>query len=505
MMKLSSSYFKVLAITLLCYKAHCNENLTTIIGVDTCPYNIDVAGVFRYFSSETNILITGINIQNNSQDTIYSVHIGRDIKQKNKYIDEFEYKYLLPFPIPPGGEAGFSDIINFSRTNIDLSEPRELIMIYSIVRINNVFIQCETSPLYPTRSSWHGKISFVHPNNKKRVLIEATMGTWCGLCPRTIVDIENWIQRYPDGSIIPINVHTRHDPMTLEDYMEQITPFYLDKTPWYYVDRLTPFTGDDNIDKRKSEPAPAEIYYTREYNPGDRHLTINVKAEMLTDVSTGLRFAVIIKENDVTGSTRDYGQSNSYAGGALGPMGGFENKPPYIRQGDILHQHVARILVGGWAGVEVKKLTSHTRELGFGDKVEHRFVVNLPSWINERNIDIVAILIDESTGQIINANGEERISTSTFVGQNTNQLRFNVFPNPVEGNILNIHCANNSPSTYNVSLLTLMGNEIISQRITTTLKQEVLKIDVNDLLSGKPYLLQITDDRNSSYITTVIK
>lgn len=238
------------------------------------------------------------------------------------------------------------------------------------------------------------------------VLIEEATGTWCQYCPRGEVYARELAEQYP-GQYVFVAVHF-NDPM---DYPEYADATGLSGLPTGNVDRafsssLEPYS-DLNLDMntRLSETPAANVSVDTDWNETTREIEITVTATVFEDLSGDYRLAAIVMEDGVTGPAPAYDQSNSYSGGDLGPMGGYENLPSSISASVMVYDHVARSLPGGYEG----DANSLPETLTSGQSYSYSYTYTLPEDYDEAYVHVAGIMVDKNSGNIVNAIGGDYI------------------------------------------------------------------------------------------------
>ena len=150
----------------------------------------------------------------------------------------------------------------------------------------------------------------------KAVVGEEATGTWCGWCPRGMVGMEYMEEEYGEDWI-GIAVHN-NDPMANDDYDDWMAN-QISRYPSGLVDR------EGDID-----PAAATLeanfltaldkfaYASIEAWPlidEDNQVEIRVRVKFAVDMEEDMSLAVMIVEDDLSGSTSDWNQANYYSGG----------------------------------------------------------------------------------------------------------------------------------------------------------------------------------------------
>lgn len=272
------------------------------------------------------------------------------------------------------------------------------------------------------------KFNTVSQNSPKKVVIEEGTGTWCGYCPRGAVAMHNATNNFPDD-FIGIAVHN-DDPMQLNEYN---TAANFSGFPSMNVDRSLLDEGVSSnfspiINERKNVIVPAALSATSTL--AGRTITLNASAIFRTNfANANLRFAVVMIEDDVEGTSAEYNQKNYYAGGQLGPMGGYENLPNPVPAAQMTYDHVGRMLLGGYEG----QVGSIPTTIVDGQNVNYTFTADIPTPYDIDEMKAVLLLLDATTGEIVNAAGPFMIDGT--LGTNTSKIADNeltIYPNPAK-------------------------------------------------------------------------
>lgn len=236
----------------------------------------------------------------------------------------------------------------------------------------------------------------------KTVVVEEGTGTWCGYCPRGIVGLEYMKTTYPD-SFIAIGVHNG-DAMASSTYQEFVLNYFTG-FPLCVVNRWSSLVIDPNATDLelayqivRSNPAIGDITITSaSFNEAGDAITVTTESEFGFSGSASYRVAIVLLENDVTG----YRQTNYFAGGIYGEMGGWEDMASYV---DWSYDDVARGIYGSWRG-SVNSLPS---EVTAGEIYTYTYEfttkqVSQASIQDKDQLEAVALLINTQTQEIENA------------------------------------------------------------------------------------------------------
>jgi hypothetical protein len=238
----------------------------------------------------------------------------------------------------------------------------------------------------------------VVPAAGKIVVGEEATGTWCQWCPRGAVFMDKFANDY-NGFWAGIAVHNG-DPMVVADYDAGIGGL-IGGYPSSLVDRV----GDVDPSQMSSDfftrlqTAPKGVLMNgANWDPVTRVLNVSVTTEMLQATNGSYKVACVLTEDGVTGSGNGYNQSNAYAGGNNGAMGGFESLPNPVPAAQMVYDHVARAIAPSFAG-QTGVIAATTTA---GDDYTANFSFTLPATWDETQMHIVGMLIDPQ-GKIDNA------------------------------------------------------------------------------------------------------
>lgn len=248
--------------------------------------------------------------------------------------------------------------------------------------------------------------SFPALEYRRIVVGEELTATWCGYCPRGIVGMAEMKKKYPN-SFIGIAVHDysyNHDPMGLRPYADGLLRFFT-SLPNILVNRQRkgdPYFNLESMYKSEmTEPVTSAIAVSVSYtNEEKTMLSANVQTKFAFDAEdTQYVYAFVIQENDVKGTASGYAQAN-YLSGSSSPMGDFSSLPSPVPASRMVYQDVARTIFPEFDGM----LSSIPGKFAKEEVLSSTYDLELPLNIqNKDNIEIVVLLIDHSTGEIVNA------------------------------------------------------------------------------------------------------
>jgi thiol-disulfide isomerase/thioredoxin len=250
------------------------------------------------------------------------------------------------------------------------------------------------------------RVSEIYP---RKVVGEEGTGTWCGWCPRGAVYMKYMKEKYPE-TFIGIAVHNG-DPMVVTEYdtgMSSLISGY----PSGVINRIVeadPSDFEAVYNQEINRITPAKVNLSAQFtNETKTEITANIQSEFAVNYKdvANFKIAIVVTENGVKGTASGYRQVNYYAGGTNGAMGGYENLPNPVPASQMVYQDVARALFGSFTGFN----ESIPSTISVGTPIDYTYTFILPSSVlNVDSIEVVALLFDGNTGEIVNA---DRIAAS---------------------------------------------------------------------------------------------
>lgn len=236
------------------------------------------------------------------------------------------------------------------------------------------------------------------PAPGKMVVGEEATGTWCGWCPRGAVFMDMMEAKY--GNFwAGIAVHN-NDPMVVAEY-DAFMGTQISGYPKALVDRtnsIDPSAMESPFLSRVMVAPKATIENGATWDAGTRKLVVSTSATFTASANNNYKLAIVLTEDGVTGSTSGYNQTNYYAGGAQGVMGGYEALPSPVPAAQMVYDHVARAIEPSPAGYA----SSFPTTVNAGETYTIRATFTLPAGWDEDEIHIIGLLIDPA-GDIDNA------------------------------------------------------------------------------------------------------
>ena len=366
----------------------------------TIPSLIDIEGTITNVGGNTitSMDITWTDGTNSYTDNLTGISIS--------YNDTYNFTHNTQLNLVDTVNQNVTVTIHNINTNIDPDTSN-----------NSLTTTINTVPFIPT----------------KRVVFEESGGTWCPFCPQGIVAMETIEQQFP-LTAIPIAVHNG-DIMTNSLYDQSLN---ITNWPSVRIDRAilgngTAATTSESFLQYYSDRikifAPVEINANAIFDAGTRNLSIDLSGQFAVNLTGDYRFNAVILEDEVG----PYNQQNNYVGAQpqlIAPVSGINfstgGNPVYIK-----FDNVARKILGGYDGIAGSLPNNITESTTYTYQYNH----TLPTNHNENNIKVVGMIIDHSTGEILNAiKVDVNISTNRINRSENHDLI--IYPNPTKNKLL---------------------------------------------------------------------
>ena len=380
---------------------------------------LDVAGGRVVTDEKYGTIATFVNYGTNpisKISTTYDVN-GDEVKQ--------EVSSQKPFP--------FMAPIQVELEANSPAEAARYLQHFTIPTVNGVADEYTAEDVFSKKPDNEAQnvLTVMSQKNPRTVVMEQFTGTWCGWCPRGHVAMEKAAKAYPE-QFVGIAVHAG-DEMETKEYgplLGMVGGFpsaMLNRIGYSIVD---PYYGSQgqNQDPAKSGDIINDI---KAIASMPVEATANVSSSLKgnsVDVTSSFDFALntegayysvayVLLENGLKG----YLQNNYYGKGIQGGFASADQIPEEDlrflfeegRNGKYMptFNHVARSIkdVGGIQG------SLNDVKIQQGVKVTHHASITLPATIaNSENLEVVVLLIDNITGEIVTAK-KAKIGQSTGI------------------------------------------------------------------------------------------
>ncbi|HRP52166.1 MAG TPA: Omp28-related outer membrane protein [Fluviicola sp.] len=328
------------------------------------------------------------------------------------------------------------------------------------------------------------------PATGKMVVGEEGTGTWCQWCPRGAVFMDMMETKYADFWA-GIAVHNG-DPMVVSDYDAGIGGL-VSGYPSALVDRMSvvdPSEMEPDFITRVQVAPTAFITNGATWNSTTRELKVSVSANFQSAANNNYKLAIVLTEDGVTGTGSGWSQSNAYAGGGAGVMGGFESLPNPVPASQMVYDHVARAIEPSFSGYT----NSFPATVNAGETHTITGTFILPAGWDENEIHIIGLLFNPQ-GKIDNA-GKATITdavangfvSGTDVTAGLNELNqidelVKVYPNPAT-DAVTILFQPSHVSDVEISFSDVTGKIISTKNYGTMTNASTITLDTQNVPAG---------------------
>lgn len=330
---------------------------------------------------------------------------------------------------------------------------------------------------------------------------------WCGSCPLGIVAFERIQEKYPD-SFIGIAIHS-DDPLEDKSYIREVgfsgasfpvgtinRKVMTNRPMVYQYDGENPYYttlagGFETyfVSELEDDVPPASISLVAAYTD-ETQKEVNVKvlskfAKSYFDAK--FRIALVFIENDV--KKNSFYQLNSFSG-SKATVGGFEQKGSKIT--DFTFQHVARGTVQSAEGIveSIPAVIAVDVPMIFEKSITVPFPGNGVE-IVPNNLELVAMIIDQSTGAVVNADKVALGDPNTIRSlQEVNTLKY-----VVADGLCTLTLSGHLGEKMKVELIDLNGKVIINMNVVCNGERQIV-LPVHALKGI--YLLKVTAEDHIS-------
>ncbi|MGB3075468.1 MAG: Omp28-related outer membrane protein [Chitinophagales bacterium] len=333
-------------------------------------------------------------------------------------------------------------------------------------------------------------ITGVVPNPDQHYVAEEATGTWCGWCVRGIVFMDYMRENYPD-QFVGIAVHNG-DPMQVTAYDNWVGSFpgflgypsvIINRN--YIVDPSE--LENDFIDNASNTPA-VKVTVDPQYNIATKELTVTVNGEFLQNLNGDYRFVAVLQEDSVHGTSSTYKQTNYYSiadYGYAGPMAGFEYMSGHIAASEMYYDFVGKALlsdVEGTAGSLPGSITS-------GTNYSYTYTYTVPASFNVNRLKVVGMVVDYSTGEVLNA-GKNGLKFVTGINDQVVNASLFMYPNPAR-DVAYLDLKITKAEKVTVQIVNILGQTVAVQDLGSVSGSQVIPVNVKNFATGV-YQLKVT-------------
>lgn len=263
----------------------------------------------------------------------------------------------------------------------------------------------------------------------RRTVVEEFTGTWCGWCPRGIVGMQKVNEQFPDKAITLV-IHS-DDPMAVSDYGTSAGSYpmaFVDRAisadPYYGISGDKPAGICDLVGERNAILAEASVKLQQPTLAKSGSISFKADVTFYYDnAKAPYAMGYVLVADGLTGTGRDWAQSNYYAGktedyGDDALLKSWVEGASYVP--GLTYDHVVVAAkgmdaAGGGISAPIKNGVKRTVNGSFaisGNTILQRF----------QGLKVVAVLFNTETGFIVNADVQPVVVAEDF-SQNRMQVK----------------------------------------------------------------------------------
>jgi len=308
-------------------------------------------------------------------------------------------------------------------------------------------------------------------------VFEEATGTWCQWCPRGAVFMDSLVKMHPE--VVAIAVHNS-DPMTVATYDAGMGPL-IGGYPSGLVGRKLEADPSDFLTEytnHKNDFGVADITMAQPTVTGSTmQVKVDVKMAVSTKPNYDYRLALVPTRDAMHGTSSGWNQSNAYAGGGQGVMGGYESLPSSVPAAQMYYDHVALDIVGGFTGVAGSLPGTMTA----GQTYSYTFNWTVPAGTELQKTKANVLLISGLSGEVQNAAWKGAYPTAVSDIVKAGEL--SIFPNPAAG-YLNLDFTLNVTSNVSIVVVDMAGKTIYNNQLNNLSGNQGLVISTASMANG---------------------
>ena len=378
---------------------------------------------------------------------------------------------------------------SFDGMTVDFNSPIILgegssALIATINNINGLNIDDDTSDDSKTI-----EVTAVKPADGKMVIAEEGTGTWCGWCPRGTVAMDLMARDF-EGFYQGIAIHNG-DPMELAVYDQDLD---VSGYPSALVDRGTEIDpGDIKVDFMERILVEPSAFISNGASVNGDSLNVSLTVDFNLAASGNWKIACVLTEDNVSGVSSGYSQSNTYSGGDAGDLVGVDGTnwadlPGTVSASNMVYHHVARALspsFEGYAGFPNSIESGSTYTFNF------KFAID-ENWKTE-DMHIVGMLIgaDSKIDNGSSSSIDDAIAAGFVSGTNvlgTTKLSqfddvLSIYPNP-STDLVKLSLNIKDAATLELKIINVIGQTLASRNYGNLVGSQILPLNVSEFPAG---------------------
>lgn len=285
---------------------------------------------------------------------------------------------------------------------------------------------------------------------------------------------------------VGIAVHN-NDPM--EDGMYDLgLGTLLSGYPSSVVDRgadIDPSDMEADFLQRIVLPPSVTMKLGGKWNENTRVCDLSVTTKIEATIAGNHSLVCVLTEDSVLGTASGYNQSNSYAGGSNGKMGGFELLPSSVPASKMVYDHVARTVSPNFTGLQ----GAFSSNPAVGATHIHNFTFPISSLWSLNQMKAVCFMtnadgkinngIASSLNDAIKAGFSQGNQVTGIENPGAPDAKLLVYPNPANDHI-NISWTKDQ-NIYEISILSADGRVVLTEQVSAS---EGMQISTADWIAG---------------------
>lgn len=319
----------------------------------------------------------------------------------------------------------------------------------------------------------------------KAVLVEIGAGTRCNWCPPAMAMQDSLSKEFGD-KFVGISAH-QNGPMENQDYFSEF-----DANIESFIDILVDRKISDDrklmedyfIEQIARDPMNT-FEISADFNSLTRDLDFSVDIIPNEDMSANQKLFVCLVEDNVTGTSYEYSQSNVYAE-TQSDACGYENLPHLVPFDQMVYNGVVRMKLTKYAGNSVLDgpiRAGTNRQINYSYNIDPEFSLD--------NMRIVVAMIDGDNGniatnayQITVPKALENLKNSEIIlEREDNDSNMNIYPNPANDMVV-IHCRKAPEETISYDIVNIQGAVLLSEINNSNMTEFNWVVDLTAIPSG---------------------
>lgn len=344
----------------------------------------------------------------------------------------------------------------------------------------NMWVSKTGDPVH-TNDSMNTSVEVVSFMPTKKLVLEEATGTWCGWCVRGIVYMDS-IKKVNGSNVSIIAVHNS-DPMAsfssattaydalIGNYISGYPSMVIDRT--YNADPSAAFSAYSQLSNNFGF---ADVSFTKTL--AGTSLSVNATIKPALNLSGDYRAILVVTEDSVHGTTSGWEQHNYYNGYQHMVIGAidFYSQPSTIPAASMYYNHVARLVSPSAAGT-----ANLPSSMTAGSTYNVALSGTLTSAMNANRINVIVMLVDGTSGRILNSQNMYHDLGVTNVTAGINSMV--VYPNPAASSANVVFDLNEGGNTT-VSVFDILGREVYTSTSELAAGKQLVNVPVSNLTNG---------------------